>query len=303
MRPPPSLTHAPAYPVTAGLALLAIVVTFLVMQKPPAGAHPPDLYGLFAMDLRAFELPPRGQPWRLLSSTLPHVGWIHLIFNVVWLWAFGTTLEARYGLLRYLGLIVVVAVASSAAEYAFFAGGVGLSGVGYGLFGFRWAMARRDPRSIDLMDERTTATFVLWFFVCIATTYTGLMAVANVAHGVGALTGMAIGFAVASAPRWTIRARAVAGALALAVVLLSVLCATVWRPMVNHHDYAGSDAAEVARALLKRRPPRLDEARRYLHRCLAYTPRQRYCAALLDYLDAMKLDAVDDPSALPAEEW
>lgn len=294
MRPPPPPTEAPKYPVTAGLALLAIVTTILVLRQPADSSHKVDLYGLFTMDLRAFLWPPDGQPWRLLSATLPHGGWVHLAFNVIWLWTFGAQLEERYGHLRFAALLVLLAVASAAAEYAFFAGGVGLSGIGYGLWGFRYAMSKRDPRSIDLMDERTTVTFVIWFFICIASTYTGLMRIANVAHGVGAITGLAIGYATARAPRWTLRPRAIAGTIAALIVLGSGLLATVFRPVVNHQRYAGTDAADVAIGLLKQ--GRIVDARRYFHRCLEYTPRQDYC----DYMLALTAQLPEGEPVSPA---
>jgi membrane associated rhomboid family serine protease len=53
-----------------------------------------------------------GEPWRLITSALPHVGWIHLIFNLSWMWVFGTLIEERLGPIRLLALILLLAAAS-----------------------------------------------------------------------------------------------------------------------------------------------------------------------------------------------
>ena len=39
---------------------------------------------------------------RLLTSALPHGGIVHLLFNVIWLWIFGTAIEAVWGPVRTL---------------------------------------------------------------------------------------------------------------------------------------------------------------------------------------------------------
>ena len=82
MRRPPPLARIPAYPVTAGIGLMAVAVTVMTL----AGRW----------SLAPFEVTPaafHGQPWRLLTSVLPHLDVFHILFNVYWLWAFGTLVE------------------------------------------------------------------------------------------------------------------------------------------------------------------------------------------------------------------
>lgn len=169
------------------------------------------------------------EPWRLLTSTLLHVNFIHLLFNGLWMFRFGTLLEGQLGALRFGGLFVLLAVGSGAAEQALAGGGVGLSGVVYGLFGFLWAARRAGQRyALAVVDQRTTALFVGWFFFCIVATYTGMLAIANVAHGMGALLGFLLGLAAARP-----RARIAAGLGAGLLVALSLLGAGPLRPTVN----------------------------------------------------------------------
>ena len=79
------------------------------------------------------------------------------------------------------------------AEQALFYGGVGLSGVVYGLFGLLWVLSRRDSRFRDAMDRQTVQLMVAWFFLCIVLTITGAWKVANVAHGAGCVASGACG--------------------------------------------------------------------------------------------------------------
>lgn len=233
MRSPPPLSRLPAYPVTGGVGLLATVVTLLVA----AGRW----------DVARFEVNPNAftrEPWRLVLSALPHAldlgrfDVFHLPFNLYWLWLFGTVLEDVYGHVKTFALIVLLAAGSELAEYALLRGGIGLSGVNYGLFALLWFLAPRDRRFAGAMDARTTRLMVGWFFFCIVATVTKVWAVANVAHGVGALLGFLVGAAAAS---YTLGRRFLASAAIAAVLATSWIGATSQRPRVNlAHDAHGS---------------------------------------------------------------
>jgi membrane associated rhomboid family serine protease len=112
----------------------------------------------------------RGEIWRLLTSAFPHRDILHLAFNVYWLWVFGTAVEQVYGHLKTAGLFALFAVGSGSMEFALARGGVGLSGVGYGLFGLLWVLSSRDEKFSDAIDQRTVQLFVGWFVFCVATT-------------------------------------------------------------------------------------------------------------------------------------
>lgn len=227
MRPAPSLTRLPAYPVTAGIGLMATAVTLLIAS----GRWDP---ARFEMGPTAFTT----EPWRLVLSALPHVvaGFdvFHLPFNLYCLWLFGTLVEEVFGHVKALALVLMLAAGSAAAEYALFRGGIGLSGVGYGIFGMLWFLAPRDRRFADAVDARTTQLMVGWFFLCIACTVINLWAVANVAHGAGALLGVLAGAAVAArAPA----RRALATAAIPVLLALFFAAGGVFRPQVNlAHD-------------------------------------------------------------------
>src|SRR5215831_3501277 len=141
MRSPPSPARLPAYPVTGGVGLMAIAVTVMT--------------GLGRWPIGRFEVGPtafRGEPWRLFTSILPHANAIHLLFDVGCLWVFGTLLEEVLGHARLLALVALLAAGSGAAQYAVHAGGIGLSGVTYGLFALLWVLSPRDDRFAGVMD-------------------------------------------------------------------------------------------------------------------------------------------------------
>jgi membrane associated rhomboid family serine protease len=209
----------------------------------------------------------RGEWWRFLTSAFPHVNAIHLAFNVYWVWVLGTLVETVFGHLPAAAIFVLFAVVSGAAEYALFDGGVGLSGVGYGLVALLWVLGRRDGRFAGAVDSTTIGLFVVWFLVCIATTVQGSMPVGNVAHAAGALVGALLGVTIASRDRR--RFAGVAATLVLAVA--GLLGATAARPYVNRSRHPGLDEARLGYEALDAK--RDEEAVRWLDEATALDPK------------------------------
>lgn len=167
----------------------------------------------------------RGEVWRLLTSTLVHANILHLAFNLYWLAMFGTLIEGWIGSIKTLLLFVVLALASSAAEFLASGGGIGLSGVGYGCFGLLYAVGGTEKCPGFRLNPKVTQLFVGWFFLCMVMTLGRVMNVGNVAHGVGAVAGYALGRAILSTRTRTWLAAVVAGTLALSLATLY----TPWR--------------------------------------------------------------------------
>jgi membrane associated rhomboid family serine protease len=230
MLPSPSLKDVPRYPVTAGLAAAAIIVTVLWWRG--------QSIDVLIMDGHVWA---KWQLWRALTSTLPHVNFFHLAFNLYWLWKFGSLIEGVYGHLKCAGIYVLLGLGSSLAEFTVFSGGVGLSGIGYGLWGMLWVLERRNPRFAGVVDQRTSQTFVIWFFLCIVLTVTNVMAVANVAHGAGAILGGLLGLAMSS--EGVLRMKSVAGIILC--LSLGLAGSAVYWPWVNLSEDAESEVERV----------------------------------------------------------
>src|SRR5215218_3895114 len=78
-----------------------------------------------------------GDYWGLLTTNFVHVEIWHIAFNLSWLWIFGKKIEFETNKVFYAFLILSSALVSSLAQLAFSdTTGIGLSGIGYALFGF-----------------------------------------------------------------------------------------------------------------------------------------------------------------------
>ena len=241
MRQPPPLSVCLGYPITTGVAALAVVATL----RWWTGAD----IGRFMIGFDDWWR----EPWRLLTPALFHVDLIHLLFNLYWLWVFGSQVEGEFGPGRTLGIYVLLAIGSATAEQAVFFGGVGLSGVGYGLFGLLWVLSRTEPRFRDAIDRQTIQLLVGWFFLCIVLTVANVWKVANVAHGAGFVLGGLLG--------WTIGARSIRlrlrnGAVLGAVLLLFVAGGTVAHPYVNLSKESGPQLAYLGYSALQNGDPK-----------------------------------------------
>ena len=137
--------------------------------------------GRLFLDLEA------GQVWRLVSPVFLHAGFIHLGFNMLWLYNLGRQIEVMRGRRLYVALLFGVAVVSSLTQYVwegpYF---VGMSGVVYGLFAYVWMQARF-MSSPDLWIDKNNSILIMgWLLACM----TGLLGpVANAAHVGGLIAG------------------------------------------------------------------------------------------------------------------
>lgn len=136
----------------------------------------------------------QGKPWSLITSVFVHFEIFHIAFNVYWLWILGNCLEEEIGPGRWLLFFLAAAwVSSSLQLLTSGAQGIGMSGVGYALFGFGWIARHRMPAFKAILDERTITVFLLWLVGCMVATAFNIMDIANAAH----LAGLAFGAVVA----------------------------------------------------------------------------------------------------------
>jgi membrane associated rhomboid family serine protease len=216
MRTPPSPVKCLHYPVTTCLVMLAIVATLRAW-----GGDDIDCYrSEFGDCIR--------EPWRLLTPVLFHGGILHLFFDVCWLWVFGTLLESEFGHIAVLGIYFLLAACTTAAELAIFRGGIGLSGIVYGLFGLLWVLSATVPRFHDAVDHKLIELMTSWFILCIVLTVAEVWHIALAAHAAGCVFGALLGWAII-APRPG--SRLWRSTVVAAVFLLCIAGGTVARPL------------------------------------------------------------------------
>ena len=186
-------------PVTYAL-IIGSVVVFLLSQM---GQDKERISGLFIAKFtvsdgfvrwsKGLQEIRHGEVWRLVTPILIHFGFMHILFNMLWLRDLGGLFEAR---LRswYLALfVIVVAAISNYAQYRIEGSPQfgGMSGVVYGLIGYVWVRGRFDPAAGLHLDKQSLILALVWFVLC----FTGWLGpVANTAHAAGLIVGAAWAF-------------------------------------------------------------------------------------------------------------
>lgn len=135
-------------PVTLVLVVLSVIGFLLVEFNQTAIV---DLLRIQAIDssrlsqqlnlsarISPAEFLSHGQYWRLITPIFLHFGWVHITFNMLWLWELGRRIEQQGGAVHFISVVFFVGVASNlyqaaSTPYAFFGG---MSGVIYGLLGY-----------------------------------------------------------------------------------------------------------------------------------------------------------------------
>lgn len=154
----------------------------------------------------------RGEFWRLATPMFLHHGVLHLLFNMYWLFIFGSQIENRYGSFWYGLLVIAAAMISNFAQCTvpidvggsapFFTGSFlinglgGMSGVVYALFGFVLMRMTYDRSSGLFVQQSTVIFLMIWLVFCmtpLASDITGSNT-ANWAHAIGLLVGLVAGY-------------------------------------------------------------------------------------------------------------
>lgn len=147
----------------------------------------------------------QGEIWRVFTPALLHNDFLHILFNMGWVFILLKQMEARLARRKVIAFILLVGSVSNAMQY--FVGGpyfLGFSGVVVGIVGFIWMRQRKAPWEgyplhrgtilffllvIGAMGALEVAAFVLQEF-------SGKqldIRIANTAHIAGGLMGMWLG--------------------------------------------------------------------------------------------------------------
>ncbi len=183
-----------AVPVTLCLVVLSVIGFLLYYLGAPLSWIATLTYYDFTLEGREVTFQPSpGEYWRIITPIFLHFGWLHIIFNCLWLWELGALIEQRLGRIHLVALVLLSGSGSNLAQ-AIYAGPSlfgGMSGVVYALLGFCWVYNAllRDNR---LWVPRPIIMFMLvWlvFGMVAPTEMLGIGSIANAAHLGGLLMG------------------------------------------------------------------------------------------------------------------
>ncbi len=167
-----------------------------------------------SLDLRLANIK-QGQIWRLVTPIFIHHGTMHILFNMIWLYQLGKLIENRYGAMKLLVLVLLSAAISNLFQCSvpeslggsspgflpdksyLISGLGGMSGVVYGLLGFVWMKSLYDRSSGFYLPQSTLVIMLGWMLMCMVPGLTNQLfgiTVANWAHAIGLMVGMAIGY-------------------------------------------------------------------------------------------------------------
>ena len=90
------------------------------------------------------------RPWTLVTYMFLHGGFMHLAFNMLGLWFFGSGVETRMGSARFLVLYFVSGIAGALLSMAFSMGSA-VIGASAGVFGVMLAFARFCPDTLIMV--------------------------------------------------------------------------------------------------------------------------------------------------------
>lgn len=176
------------------LGLMAISVAVAILTK--LGAQPEPVqswlsispYTTSGMYISYPGLRPilSGQVWRLVTPIFLHLSFLHLLFNMLWLYQLGLWVESRLGPWRMFMLVLALAIPSNLLQY-FWEGPHfgGMSGVDYGLLSYTYVKGRLAPH-LGIAITQGTMLFMLGWMVL---GFFGAMRMANGCHLGGLLMG------------------------------------------------------------------------------------------------------------------
>jgi GlpG protein len=172
-----------------GISLVVAMISGLGQNRGPILVLFISLYEQGLPEVR------QGQIWRLITPIFLHFGIIHLLFNMLWLYDLGSTVERRFGTGYYALMVLALAVVPNISQYL--VGGPafgGMSGVVFGLLGYVWIRGKYDPGSGLFLHPQTVTIMIIWYFLGLSGFIGGI---ANTAHTAGLVLGMIWGYVAA----------------------------------------------------------------------------------------------------------
>ena len=190
------------FPVTFGLVLLSIagfllvefdsdrsLVNWLTIQSVGSSQLAQNVQVVSRISPAA--MLEQGQYWRMFTPVFLHFGWLHITFNMLWLWELGRRIERQGGAIHFASIVFFIGVASNlyqaaSTPFAYFGG---MSGVIFGLLGYCAVFNVIAPKKLLQLPRE-------YYFILLLTLVVGWLGIldsiarmANTAHTTGFLWG------------------------------------------------------------------------------------------------------------------
>lgn len=172
----------------AGIVTLVVFATcWMVFILSLLGWHTTLFQWLRFYSVNSIELV-LTEPWRLIGPALFHFSWLHIVFNTMWWWQIGGSVEKIFGKGELIQLFFVSAIISNFGQYLISGPNFcGLSGVVYALVGYAWWAGWLAPEKGLSLSKPIVGFLLIWLLLG----YTDFMPVnmANTAHLLGLVSG------------------------------------------------------------------------------------------------------------------
>jgi GlpG protein len=167
-----------------------VAVSIVISILTNFGSNDATFYFLFEADKIL-----SGQLHRLVTPIFLHfsvwgIFFLHLLFNMMWLWEFGGSLEKSLGHFWLVYAIVFIAILSNACQFVVSGPAFGgMSGVVFGLLGYLWIRPKIDDNFPLMISPSLVNFFLLWLVIG----FTGILGnMANTAHLTGLISGICL---------------------------------------------------------------------------------------------------------------
>lgn len=128
------------------------------------------------------------EPWRIIGPAFFHFSWLHIVFNTMWWWQLGGSIEKTLGKTTLINLLLISAIVSNVGQFIVSGSNFGgLSGVVYALMGFVWWYGYLAPEKGLSLSKPIVGFLLFWLVLGFIDVLPVNMA--NTAHLLGLISG------------------------------------------------------------------------------------------------------------------
>jgi len=184
------------FPIFSTGIIAINIFMFILLELAGGSSDPWNLLNFGAAQYRlAFH---HGEWWRFITPMFLHIGFMHLLFNTMWIAIIGIRLEKFIGHYKFLAIYLVSGIVGNVAMMLLShnAVGAGASGAIFGLFGsmFIYALVtKKQPGDLSVQSLAILIILQVGFGFVAPSMIDGAVT-SNTAHIAGLIAGFVLGF-------------------------------------------------------------------------------------------------------------